>query len=103
MPCETVSEISKGLKAKGKLLLLGASGEALNLPLNRVVGKEQQVQGSLTGTPFEAERTLKFSRLTGVRPQVEVFPLTQANEALAHLKSGKARFRVVLKIDQEAK
>lgn len=100
---ETVSEISKGLKAKGKLLLLGASGEALNLPLNRVVGKEQQVQGSLTGTPFEAERTLKFSRLTGVRPQVEVFPLTQANEALAHLKSGKARFRVVLKIDQEAK
>ena len=95
---ETISEVAKGLKSKGKLLLLGASGEPLALPLNRLVGKEQQVQGSLTGTPFDAERTLKFSQLTGVKPKVEVFPLTQANEALERLKSGKARFRVVLQM-----
>lgn len=95
---EAVSEIAKGLKAHGKLLLLGASGEPLQLPLNRIVGNEQQVQGSLTGTPFDAERTLKFSQMTAVKPQIEVFPLTQANAAVERLKSGKARFRVVLKI-----
>ncbi|MBN6069356.1 alcohol dehydrogenase catalytic domain-containing protein [Aggregatibacter actinomycetemcomitans] len=97
---ETIGDVAKSLKARGKLLLLGASGEPLALPLNRIVGKEQRIQGSLTGTPFDAECTLKFSVLSGVKPQVEIFPLTKANEAIARLKSGKARFRIVLNVNQ---
>lgn len=62
------------------------------------MGREQLVQGSLTGTPFEAERTLQFSVLTGVHPQEEVFPLEQAQQAIEHLQSDKAKFRIVLDV-----
>jgi uncharacterized zinc-type alcohol dehydrogenase-like protein len=35
----------------------------------------------------------------GIKPVVEEFPMSQANEALARLESGKARYRIVLKND----
>lgn len=52
--------------------------------------------GSITGTPFENERTLDFSVLTGVRPQIETVPFEQAAEAFQRLKSGDVKFRLVL-------
>lgn len=52
--------------------------------------------GSITGSPYENEKTLDFSVLTGVRPMIEVMPLARANEAYQRLKSGDAKFRIVL-------
>ena len=52
--------------------------------------------GSLTGTPFENERTLDFSVLAGVRPRIETMPLERAAEAVARMKAGRANFRMVL-------
>jgi uncharacterized zinc-type alcohol dehydrogenase-like protein len=34
-----------------------------------------------------------------ILPQTEHFKMTQANEALAHLRAGKARYRIVLSND----
>jgi D-arabinose 1-dehydrogenase-like Zn-dependent alcohol dehydrogenase len=45
-----------------------------------------------------SEDTLAFSALSGVRPMIEVFPLTRAAEAYAHMMKGKPRFRVVLTV-----
>ena len=39
---------------------------------------------------------LTFAARHDVRPQIEMFPMSKANEALAHLEAGKARYRVVL-------
>jgi len=39
---------------------------------------------------------LEFARRHDIRPQVEVFPMDEINAALDHLRSGKARYRVVL-------
>jgi D-arabinose 1-dehydrogenase-like Zn-dependent alcohol dehydrogenase len=44
----------------------------------------------------DAEDTLRFAELTGVRPIIEKYPLTKAGEAYARMISGKAEFRVVL-------
>jgi alcohol/geraniol dehydrogenase (NADP+) len=44
---------------------------------------------------------LDFAARHSVAPVVEEFPMSQANQALAHLEAGKARYRIVLKNDLE--
>ena len=39
---------------------------------------------------------LEFAVQHNIKPVVEMFKFAQINEALAHLKSGKARYRIVL-------
>ena len=41
---------------------------------------------------------MNFAARTGVKPMIETYPLEQAPEAYARMMSGKATFRVVLKI-----
>jgi D-arabinose 1-dehydrogenase-like Zn-dependent alcohol dehydrogenase len=43
---------------------------------------------------------VKFSALTGVKSMNEVYPLDRVAEAYDRMISGKARFRVVLKMEQ---
>ena len=50
----------------------------------------------MTGSPYENERTLDFSVLTGVRPMIETLPLERANEAVRKMRSGEVKFRMVL-------
>jgi D-arabinose 1-dehydrogenase-like Zn-dependent alcohol dehydrogenase len=50
---------------------------------------------------MDSEDTLKFSALTGVKSMNEVYPLEKAEEAYARMMSGKARFRVVLKVSEQ--
>jgi len=42
---------------------------------------------------------LDFCARHTIAPVTEEFPMSQANEAMAHLESGKARYRIVLKND----
>jgi len=42
---------------------------------------------------------LKFAAQNNILPQTEHFPLSKANEAMAHLQSGKAKYRIVLDMD----
>lgn len=65
------------------------------LPALPVAG-ERGVLGSITGTPYEIEKALNFSVLVDVRPRIEIMPLARANEAYQKMKSGKAKFRMVL-------
>ena len=37
---------------------------------------------------------VKIAGLHDIKPMVEVFPLAKVNDALEHLKSGKARYRL---------
>ena len=42
---------------------------------------------------------LEFAARHNVSPQVEHFPMSRVNDALAHLAAGKARYRIVLDAD----
>ncbi len=55
--------------------------------------------GSITGSPYENERTLDFSVLTDVRPMIETMPLEKAFEAYTKMKSGDVKFRMVLTME----
>ncbi|KAB2919368.1 MAG: alcohol dehydrogenase catalytic domain-containing protein [Hyphomicrobiaceae bacterium] len=93
---DAVSPLIGSLAPEGRLIVLASSKDPLSVPASQLVVGERGVIGSITGTPYENERTLDFSVLTGVRPKIETFPLEQAAEALQKLKSGDVKFRLVL-------
>ncbi len=60
---------------------------------------QREISSSPSGAPITVLQMLDFAARHGIAPIVEEFPMSQANEALAHLAAGKARYRVVLKND----
>jgi D-arabinose 1-dehydrogenase-like Zn-dependent alcohol dehydrogenase len=85
-----------GLGLNGKLVILGASFEPLQVSTLPMIGQRQSVGGWPSGSSRDSEDTLVFSALTGVRPMTEVYPLERAPEAYERMMSNLARFRVVL-------
>ncbi len=87
-----------GLAPGGKLIVVGApDGPVVINPFPLLLGR-RTVAGWPSGTGMDSEDTLKFSALTGVKSMNEVYPLEKAEEAYQRMMSGKARFRVVLKV-----
>ena len=84
-----------GLKARGRLVVVGASQDPLNIPAFDLLSG-RSVAGWPSGSALDSEETMRFSALFGVKPQVETFPLEQAGEALAKCLENKVRFRSVL-------
>lgn len=91
-----VSALIPGLAPGGRLVLLGIGKDPLAVAMGQIVGGERGVIGSITGSPYENERALDFSVLTGVRPMIETMPLERAADAYARMKSGNVKFRMVL-------
>jgi D-arabinose 1-dehydrogenase-like Zn-dependent alcohol dehydrogenase len=93
---KAMSELVNGLGPHGKLLVIGATFDPIEIsPIQLIVGSKA-VQGWYSGMPADSEDTLRFAELTGVHPMIETYPLEQAAEAYARMLSGKAQFRVVL-------
>jgi D-arabinose 1-dehydrogenase-like Zn-dependent alcohol dehydrogenase len=93
---KAMSELVGGLGMNGKLLVVGASPEPLEVSPIQLIQGRKSVQGWSSGIPTDSEDTLRFAELTGVRPMIEKYPLEKANEAYERMMSGKAEFRVVL-------
>ena len=93
---KAMSEIFDGLAPNGKLLVIGAAFEPIEVtPLQLITGS-RTIQGWATGNTADEEDTLRFAKLSGVRPMIETYPLEKAAEGYARMMSGKAQFRVVL-------
>lgn len=93
---DMVSPLVGGLAPEGRLVMLGTSKDPLSIQSGQLVAGERSVIGSITGSPYENERTLDFSVLADVRPKIETVPLERAAEALQKLRSGDVKFRIVL-------
>lgn len=91
-----VAALMPGLAPEGRMVLLGVGKDPLPVAMGPLIGGERSVIGSITGSPYENERTLNFSVLTGVRPMIETMPLERAAEAYQRMRSGDVRFRMVL-------
>ena len=91
-----MSSILGGLGVDGKLLVIGAPAEPLQVPAALLIVGRRSIAGWPAGMSIDSEDTLAFSMLTGVRSMNEVFPLERAAEAYDRMMSGNARFRVVL-------
>ena len=85
-----------GLGVNGKLIILGAAAEPLQVAGVPLLLGRRSIVGWPSGSSIDSQDTLAFSKLTGVRAMNEIFPLERAAEAYEHMMSGKARFRAVL-------
>jgi uncharacterized zinc-type alcohol dehydrogenase-like protein len=81
--------------------VVGAVPNPLSIGVFGLLVGQRSVSGSPSGSPAAVDRMLDFASRHGVAPVVEEFPMSQANQALAHLEAGKARYRIVLKNDLE--
>jgi len=93
---KAMSEVLGGLAINGKLIMIGASNEPLDVFPNFFLSGRRSVVGWPSGSSIDSQDTLSFSVLSGVRSMNEVFPLERAAEAFDLMMSGKARFRAVL-------
>jgi D-arabinose 1-dehydrogenase-like Zn-dependent alcohol dehydrogenase len=90
-----IASTVNGLKARGKLLIVAAAFEPLQISaLSLLSGKT--IAGWPSGSPIDSEETVAFSVLTQIRPRVEKFPLEKAEEAFAKVMANRVRFRAVL-------
>jgi alcohol dehydrogenase len=95
---EAMGAIAGGLGANGVMMVIGAVGP---LTVNSIdlITKSAGVRGWYAGIPRDSEDTLSFSQRNKVASMNEIYPLEKAQEAYDRMMSGKARFRVVLKMD----
>jgi len=93
---KAMSELFNGLGPNGKLMVIGAAFDPIEVSPIQLISGSRSIQGWAAGTPTDSEDTLKFAELTGVRPMIEIYPLEKAAEGYARMMSGKAEFRVVL-------
>jgi propanol-preferring alcohol dehydrogenase len=94
---EAIESVIDGLSNRGKLMLVAAAHEPFSVSaFSMLSGK--MIHGWPSGSAADSEDTMNFSALTDVRPQVETFPLEQANEAFAKMMDNSVRFRAVLTV-----
>ncbi|NYH80627.1 D-arabinose 1-dehydrogenase-like Zn-dependent alcohol dehydrogenase [Actinopolyspora biskrensis] len=90
------ARVLPGLAPRGQLLVLGAASDPLEVAPPSLITPAASIVGHPSGTSKDSEDTLRFSRLTGVRPMIDTMPLAKAAQAYERMMSNQARFRVVL-------
>ena len=88
------------LKPRGRLMMPGAVTEPLDINvLPDMMFKQLSVGSSPVGAPVVIRQMLDFAARHDIAPVNEHFPMSKVNDAFEHLRSGKARFRIVLDRD----
>jgi len=86
------------LAARGRFHTVGML-PGINTSVLPFIMKQAELSGSPSGVPSTVKMMLDFCARHGIAPVIEEFPMSKANEAIAHLEAGKARYRIVLKQD----
>ncbi len=87
------------LAPKGRLHIVGVPDAPIPLQVFPLIAGQKSIGGSPLGSPATASTMLDFCARHKIAPVTEMFPMSKANEAIDHLRAGKARYRIVLKND----
>ncbi|MXP54923.1 NAD(P)-dependent alcohol dehydrogenase [Pantoea sp. Seng] len=89
----------QALAPHGKFHTVGAVMKPFEVPAFSLIMGDRAVTGSSTGSPGQLRSLMKLASRADVAPTVEAFPMSKINNALDHVRAGKANYRVVLKAD----
>lgn len=84
------------LRPKGRLHFVGATLEPLDLGVFPMIMGQRSVSASPVGSPATIAKMLEFAARHDIKPVTESFSFDQVNEAMERLRSGQARYRIVL-------
>jgi len=93
---KAMADLIPGLDVGGKLLVVGAPFEPMEVSAIQLLMARRDIQGWPSGSATDSEDTLRFAAMTGVRTMIEKFPLRDVKKAYDRMASGDAQFRVVL-------
>lgn len=85
------------LAPQGRLHIVGAVLEPIPVGVFSLLTGQKSISASPLGSPATTARMLDFCGRHQIAPMVEMYPMSRVNEALDRLRSGQARYRVVLK------
>jgi len=97
---QDVAGLLDTLKPKGHLHNVGAVLKPLEVPAFSLIAGQKTIGGSPTGSPVTIDEMLEFSARHSIAPITETYPMSKVNDAIERLRSGKARYRVVLVADK---
>lgn len=86
----------EALKPRGSLHFLGVVMEPLDLSVMPMLFGQRSVSASPVGSPATIASMLDFAARHNLNPVTEHFSMDRVNDAMEHLRSGKARYRIVL-------
>ncbi|MGB2677639.1 MAG: alcohol dehydrogenase [Candidatus Acidiferrum sp.] len=95
---KAMAEVVDGLSVGGKLVIVGAPFEPMEISALSLILKRRAIQGWPSGTAMDSQETLQFSAFSGVWPMIEKYPLSEVKKAYERMASGHAEFRVVLEM-----
>ncbi len=85
------------LAPDGTLHFVGAVLEPIEVAAFSLIGGRKKISGSPLGSPATVRDMLDFCARHQIAPQTETFAMSEVNDAIEHLRAGKARYRLVLK------
>lgn len=91
--------IIETLAPKGRLHVVGAALEPIPVAAFSLITGQKSVSGSPNSSPEVIAKMLAFCARHDIAPVIEKFPMSKVNDALTHLREGKARYRIVLEND----
>lgn len=86
------------LKPNGKLCLVGVANN-ISVPVFNLINGQKSIVSSVIGSPYRISEMLEFAARQRILPKVEVFKLSEVNDAITKVRENTIRYRAVLKMD----
>ena len=84
------------LAPEGTLIICGIPSAALEVMPMLLVASEKRLVGGRAGSPSDTQEMLTFCATHDIAPMCEQFAMTDINQAVQHVRDGKARYRAVV-------
>jgi len=84
------------LRPNGTLWFVGVPPSPVSVHAFPLISGMRAIGGSPVGSPFRIREMLDVAARHHVKAITEIFPMVNANEAIAKVKKGKVRYRAVL-------
>lgn len=85
------------LRPKGRLHFVGVAPSPVFSHVFPLIAGQKMISASPLGSPATVTQMLEFAARHEIEPITETFEFHRVNEALERLRSGQARYRLVLK------
>ncbi|MGB7417365.1 MAG: NAD(P)-dependent alcohol dehydrogenase [Thermosynechococcaceae cyanobacterium] len=86
----------QALAPEGMLILCGVPGGAVEFMPFPIIGTEKKIGGGRAGAPSDTQEMLEFCATHDIAPMCEQFAMKDINQAIQHVRDGKARYRAVV-------